>query len=282
MTVRTLRRTRYVGRDLTGAREALDARARAGHDVVGWEATTLRSIAADLAGIAVCDAGLVEGDDVVLVECTGEALDGAITDGELDAAQWAVHSARLGFRQAVHDAVLTLRAAGVVPAVLAAAADAETARLLAVVLRRYIARLDARGVADPARLLEVALRVFDDEAPVVLADARLVLAAGLRPRGLLARLRDRLLAYGAEREAPDTGDDAPLALDPAARDWTIARAASPDAEVRRVLRDAIAAGRPWDTIELAVSDVDSYACAVHAVCSSLDVPVSPAPGWAVR
>ena len=271
------RRALLVARSLPAGRETLAARARAGDDTTGWEPVTLRALAAPLALAALADDGRVEGDDVALVEATGAALDGALADGALDAVTWRSHAARLGFRTALHDAVQSLRVAGVAPSMLGDV-PGEVAALLAVVLARYEDELARRALADPAHLVATALAAFDDEAPWVLGDARVVLAAGLRPTGLLARLAERLLAHGAEREAGDDGGAAPLALDPAARDWTIRRAATPDDEFRAVLRAHIASGRPLDELEVAVADVDTWGAAIHATCVRLGAPCTLAAG----
>lgn len=274
-----LRRTLLVGRDLTGARELLAALARAGEDTTGWEATTLRSLAAALARTTLADEGRVEGDDVALVEASGAALDACLADGRLARRQWHEHAARLGFRSALHDAVGLVRMAGVPPAVLRDAAQHATASLLATVLAAYEDELARRGLADPAHVFAVALRAFDIEAPMLFGgDTRLVLVAGLRPTGLGHELATRLLTFGAEREPVDGGGDAPLDLTSCAKSWTIRRAATPDDEVRAVLRDALARGVRWDDLELAVSDHDEYAVAARSICLRLGIPLTCTAG----
>ncbi|MCU0625559.1 MAG: hypothetical protein MUF21_03605 [Gemmatimonadaceae bacterium] len=273
-------RTLFVARDLTTARDQLDARALAGEDMLGWEPATLRTIAAALAAAPLADERRDACDDIALVECTGAALDGAIAARAI-APSWRAHAARLGFRDALHGALMELRGAGVGVAMLHELPEHAIAALLAATLARYEATLAERGLADPAHVTATALAAFDDEAPFALGDARIVVQGGLRADGLAGALLDRLLAFGAAREPHDTGGDAPHDAT-RGRDWTLRCAATPDDEVRAVLRDALARGLRWDAIELAVSDVGTWSVAAHAVCTTLGVPLTIAPGLPLR
>jgi len=269
-----LERKLLLGPDLNYGRELLFALARRTGGWLGWEPATLRSIADDLAFVPLASTGGRAADDVDITSLLDRALDECLAEGMLSPA-FAEHGRKLGIRAAVRDAVLALRVAGVTADQVRRVTDRESpAGQLPVVMERFAALLDAAGLVDPAGLFESALRSFDAEAPFVL-DGLIVVAPGLRPRGLarqlLERLGERTLAL------PEPTADGPL-LAPGVTP-ALFYAASPADEVREVLRRVLAEeDATWDQVEIVTTDPDTYGVALHGLALRDEVPLTALTG----
>ncbi|HEY5087191.1 MAG TPA: hypothetical protein VII66_07555, partial [Gemmatimonadaceae bacterium] len=155
---------RLIGPDVAYGRELLVALARRTGGWIGWEATSLRRIAGEIAFVPLHAAGIRVGDDVEIRVLVNRALDQAIEAGNVS-ADFAALGRSLGFRQALRDSVLELRIAGITPAALHAATVAGSpAREVAAIMREYDAILSETGTADSAAVFRMALDHFDDEA----------------------------------------------------------------------------------------------------------------------
>ena len=204
-----------VGPDLSWGRELLFALARRTGGWVGWESVTLKGIAADLAFVAMAEAGITNASDIELGAITDEAL--ALAKGARKlTAPFARLAGGLGFRDAVRDAVLSLRTAGLSPDEVRARAP--RASDIAAVLEQYERLLTEKRLADPARLFRLALEQFDAESAYTLAPV-IALAPDLRTAGLPGALRKRLVECGARvlEGDPAHGLDSPWAQD--AESW---------------------------------------------------------------
>ncbi|MFN2431522.1 MAG: PD-(D/E)XK nuclease family protein [Gemmatimonadota bacterium] len=181
-----------VCRDRGEGRELLRALALRTGGWLGWEPTTLRDLAAELAFVTLADRGLRVLDEIELGAVTDAALDRIVhLQGERSRLRGVADAP--GFRRAVAGAIEALRLTGWTARELRGFArrNAKLAEI-ALVLGEYEAELERRSGVDAAGQLGVAMEVFDAELPFL--DARLVLSPGLGTRGrageLLARLRE--------------------------------------------------------------------------------------------
>lgn len=287
-------RNRGVGREL------VRALAVGGTPWIGLEPTTPGELARDLVALDLAREGLAPVDDLDQRALLDEAIDETVgAEGEDALASLAEG---VGFRDAVANAVLALRLAGVPPRELSAAAIADPARrrLLRAVLSGYTGRLDEEGRIDPAGILARAIARLEEGAP--LPAGRVLLMADLPTRGLAGRWV-RLLAEGGAGVLPMdpvTGlDPPPIVGEPAAKgsasrlSWLhavddaldgdepeieIFAAADPEAELREVLRRVVASGRSWDEVEIVAVDPVAYGCALDSLATRLGVPVTYAVG----
>ena len=296
---------RLIGPDVIYGRELLTALARRTGGWIGWEATSLRNIAGEIAFVPLDGAGFRVGGDVEIRVLVNRALEHAIDDGALafDVARLA-HSP--GFRQALRDSVLELRMAGVSAASLDAAAHAASpARAVAAVTRRYESILAEAHVADSAAVFRAALDNFDDEARFCVP-GRLFLSPALVERGLPGALLEKLIAHGAlvldgdiavdgmvpargalrraaPARTPDGGARSTLLawammssvpasddprLDLSAAEVDMFAASTPSEELREVLRRVIAEGLRWDEVEIVSTDVDAYGTVLEVLCQT--------------
>ena len=262
-----------IGPTRNWGREALLALARLNGGWIGWEPMTLRLVAQELAFVAMSAQGVETGDDIRLDALRDAALDEAVA-GRRTRPEFARLAGGVGFRKAVRDAVAQLRVAGVPPGRLGALDP--RARDVATVLEAYERRLHAANLADPARLFQMALDAFEDEAPFILP-AVIVIAPSVRDGGLPGRLLGRLADLGAVRIAGEVplDDDNPI-LPPhfANRPGDAAsffRAATPADEVREVLRRIVEEQLPFDQVELVTTDPDTYAVAFECVAAPLGI-----------
>ncbi|MGE0353542.1 MAG: PD-(D/E)XK nuclease family protein [Gemmatimonadales bacterium] len=304
------RRT-LLGPDINWGREVLRTLARETGGWIGWRAATLRSLADELAFVPMAARERRAGDDVEIAALVNRALDQELEAGKLS-VRFARHGMGLGFRQAVRDAVLELRAAGVDADRVAEQADRHGAGPdLARVLAAYTRLLAEVRLEDAAGVFRNALEHFDEQAPVTL-DREICIAPALVARGLPGRLLERLLQHGATvlpaDPIPGTAASAasaearagatppagsgpatalsylhdptglPTALSPLTADLDLFFAATPADEVREVLRRALAEGRRWDEVELAVTDPDRYGLLVEGICARLGIPFSSLHG----
>ncbi|MBX6331324.1 MAG: PD-(D/E)XK nuclease family protein [Gemmatimonadaceae bacterium] len=193
---------RLVGPDVNFGREWLITLARATGGWIGWEATTVRGIAEELAFVPLAERGVRGGSDVEIGALVNHAFDRARAAGRLGAHAVALERA-LGFRHAVRDAILELRVAGVSAADVRQCAEAGSpAADLPAILVEYERLLAEHHLTDPAGILRAAIEHFDREARYVL-DGPVFLAPSLALRGLPGQLVERLLAHGARVLAAD-------------------------------------------------------------------------------
>ena len=159
-----------------------------------------------------------------------------------------------------------------------------TAADLGRILDAYVGLLREQKLLDPADLFRLALDVFDEEAPFVLAP-HLVVAGELSLRGIRGRLVGKLLDRGAvvlQEERPRQPTPPLVAASLAAphtsasADPAPARAifcaASPSIELREALRRALAAGLSWSDVEIAATSEDDYGVELEALTSHLGIP----------
>ena len=301
-------RKRLLGVDVNHGRELLLALGHRRGGWVGWEATTLRGLADELAFVALSERGVRMASDVELGALVTAAFERAVTAG-LVREQFAEMGRRRGFRVAVQDALLELRMAGVAPAALRAAASLDSpAAQLAPLLAAYESELAESRVADPAEVFRTALTDFDAQAPFVL-DGVTALVPLLPWRGLTGALVTRLRGHGAilldvDRAMPRTDSPHTAAFaspllaaldDDCARSvlgWSLASrvpdadhplfdrtlatvdlfaAATPSDELREIGRRTLAENLRWDDVEIVATDPDTYAIALDALCQQLGI-----------
>jgi hypothetical protein len=265
-----------VCRDVNHGRELLASLARRTGGWMGWEPTTLGSIARDLAFTALGRGGLRSASDLEIAAVADAALMTVVT-GSPVRHPFADLTASVGFRGAVRDALLELRVAGISAAqLMSVAAGGSSARQIAAVLEAYESRLAGLRLVDAGGILATGIEAFDLESSFALPEL-VVLVPGLTARGLAAALLRRVIARGAvPLNAPGSSSQAPY--DAAQVELDVFRAATPADEVREVVRRIRAEGRAWDEVELVVTDPDSYAIALDALAAQLDIPVTILPG----
>ncbi|MFN2324652.1 MAG: PD-(D/E)XK nuclease family protein [Gemmatimonadales bacterium] len=248
---------------LNWGREWLRVLARQEGAWVGWEPMTLRALAGELALVPLEMADQRVATDVALEVVVGAATSVALAAGQVRGPLRDLASTG-GTRQAIVDAVLELRSAGISPDELCTVATGPTVASLAAILECYLEELATRQLADPARVFEMALEHFAIEAPQVLP-AVVVLAPGLSPRGLPAQLAQRLAAHGG---IPLASAGAAYPAAPAVPGLACFRAATPSDELREALRRAAEHGWPDDQVELVTTDPDAHGVALDALCRS--------------
>lgn len=260
--------------DLNYGRELLVALARRTGGWLGWEPTTLRTIAEELAFVPLATAGRRAADDVEIASLLDRALDLCLARKRLRPA-FSEHGAKLGIRAAVRDAVLSLRVAGVSAETVQRLTDRDTpAGQIPPVMDEFAALLAAAGLADPAGLFACALQSFDAEAPFVL-DGPIVVVPGLRPRGLLGQLLERL--RDRCHVLSESDPEGPLFASDVLPD--LFHADTPADEVREVLRRVLAEpDLTWDQVEIVTTDPDTYGVALHGLAMRSDIPLTALTG----
>jgi CRISPR/Cas system-associated exonuclease Cas4 (RecB family) len=283
-------------------RELLRRLARRGEGWVGFEVTTPRALALRVVGPRLAAEGLTPIDGFARQALLDEALDGALRSAP-DASLGEL-SEGVGFREAVHGAVLTLRAADLSPTEVRARRfrSLSRKRFLARVLERYEGVLRERHAADGATIYRLATEELGQgaESGRLLGAAVLLLLPGIGLRGLAGRFVKALVDIGAQ----------PLPTDPTvglqASDgilWAEAEPSTPLAylhapdrapgmgagiemfhaasitdELREALRRVVEAGRRWDEVELITPSPSAYGSALHALASRLSIPVTYGAG----
>lgn len=296
-----LDRKLLVCRSVGEGRELLRALGRHVGSWIGWEITTPRRLAMELAAPELSAEGLSVADAYE---------EEAAVDAALDAALEAAAHAPLrelaetpGFRQAVVNAVEALRLAGVDAEALARAGGSPRVRsLVADVLTGYTEALGARGLVDTAGVVRRALQGLDGDAA---ADpTRVYLVPGLSRRGVTGRLATELLNRGAHplRSDPVEGleppsvvwapapEPAPLSALPEGRledapgvaEVDLFAASGPAEEIREVLRRVMAVGLRWDDVEIVATDPVVYGGALHVLAERLGIRASYAVGLPVE
>jgi ATP-dependent helicase/nuclease subunit B len=282
------------------ARELLLTLARTTGGWIGWEATTLRELAEELAFTRIGRDKLKPASDAEVAALVNEAISAAHTAGEFSDGTAALIDGP-GLRTRLRDSVLELRTAGIAPAEVARLADglnAPATRDVATTLRHYERLLAERGLVDPAELFHLALAEFDEESQFVF-DGPVVIASGMRAGGLPGRLVERLIEHGATV----LPDDLPDGLEPPPRvvagergssqphpvlrsalarttqaerpevekhPVEIFHAATPTTEILEVFRRAAAEGLRYDEVEIVTTDPDTYGIALDSVARQID------------
>jgi CRISPR/Cas system-associated exonuclease Cas4 (RecB family) len=266
-----LARKLLVAPDITWGWETIVALARRRRGTVGWEATTLLGIAEDLAFTEIAHRGLRRATDVQLGTLVNRAIAVASAEGTVGSG-FAELASGLGFRRAVKDALLTLRAAGVSAEKVQCSVERHSpAWDSASVLLAYEALLSRSVLLDPAGMLQLALERFDDEARFVMAEQTL-LAAELAPHGLARTLMDRLIAAGATVLPESVPRHVQAPARTAASELDLFVASSPGNELLEVLRRVVKDGRRWDEVEIVTTDRDTYGIALDALCQREGIP----------
>ena len=275
---------------------------------IGFEVTTPRPLALRLARASMERFGQTALDAFEEQSILDQALDSALVAeggglGEL--------SEGVGFRERVHEAVVTLRLAGIGPRELDAARLADWRKRLFIVrvLQRYERLVAERGRADTATVMQHGIDALEDaggQLPVALGADVVLLLPGLGTRGLTGRLIAALGARGARVLEADAvfGLDAPpsvlwnrrsepapgsclyepetSSLEAESLEIDLFRAAGVNDELREVLRRIAQSGLRWDQVEIVTADPASYGSALHAISARLAIPVTYAVGLPIE
>ena len=155
-----LARKVLIAPTINWGREALLALARRTGGWIGWEAATLRSVAGELALVPLDERGVRIAGDVEIAALVDRALGEAVAAREVS-PRFASLAGGLGFREAVRDAVLELRTAGIAPTLVRkrAARDAP-AYDVATVLARFEVLLEEQRLADTAAVFRSAIEAL--------------------------------------------------------------------------------------------------------------------------
>ena len=289
-------------RTIGEGRELLRAVAARGVSWLGWEVSTPSRLALRIAAPDLARRGLAVADDFDQEAGVDLALEAALDRRRGHAL--AALGETPGFRQAVAGAVRELRLAGIDATRLRAAPASTPAvrDLLADVLDAYAAWLADGGRAGLDDVMRWAATRVTEEGGQVLGGQLVFLAPGLPLAGAAGALVRALRDAGADAlRADPVTVDAPAGTlwDPApepapltalfddvvpAEDPGLAlfAASGPADEIREVLRRVVAAGLPWDQVEIVATDPVVYGGALHALAQRLHVPVSFAVGLPVE
>ncbi len=293
-------------------RELLRSLALSGVPWLGWEPLSLRQLALTVAGGALAVAELRVADAFDVMAVVDAAIDEAVAEGGARPFRGGVPGP---YRDPIRRSVETLRAAGLGASALRRAESGDgRLDLLARVLERYEAGLSASALVDGPGLLARAEEALGaGGVPEALAGARLHLLPGLDAGGVAGRLVARLMELGARVLETDATPGAPTpahtvwaapAEPEGGLSWLSTRldgalppsleagglpgglhlfaAATPADEVREVLRRVVAAGVPWDRVEIIATDADVYGNALDGLARRLGIPVSYAEGLDIR
>ena len=297
-----------VGRTRGEAHELLRQLARLHSSWIGFEATTLRPLALEIASPSLAADGILVLDAFEERAILDEAVDRVLLPEPPRRFERLVDS--VGFREALAQSIRTLRLVGIEPDRMrdARVADPEKIGVLAAILTEYEGQLRSARRADDAAVLARALRGLRSAIEVGTAspldDRKIFLLPGLHLRGLAGRFVGHLEQLGAE--VLETDPVVGLAV-PRAVLWRPGRAQSPLSylhappsspapldevprlfaagsiadELREVLRRVVAEGRRWDEVEIVTTDPQAYGSALHALAQQLSIRVTFAVGLPV-
>ena len=289
-------------RSIGEGRELLRALATSGRSWLGWEITTPRRLALDLAGPRLLARGLTLADDFDQEAGVDTALHDALAD-DPDSPLARLGEAT-GFRDAIAGAIRELDLAGVGPDRLRGtpASNVRLRDLLARVLEGQRAWLAGKDLVSVGDILRLAADEVGAGAHRSLEDSLLFMVPGLPSAGATGELVEALDALGARTleadpvtiQPPPTirwaaaDESAPLGgllgdrptCDGA--DLDLFAASGPAEEVREVVRRIAAAGLAWDEAEIIATDPVVYGGALHALGQRLGIPVSFAVGLPVE
>ena len=289
-------RPRGVGREL------LHRLATAGQAWLGFRVQTPWELSAEIAAGELARRGLSLIDRFEEIALIDQAID-EVLEGKAGAVLRGLGDA-VGFRNALAGAVRELRLAGIDGDAIARAKleDAAKKKALAAIQRAYETALREAGRADRADLLRAATIAL--EASAALPADRFYLVPGMHLRGLRGEFLAALQRRGAEvlETDPVVGLEQPAALlygrqeQPAGRlsylyaveqapapgaradlftpevgelQIELFAAASPVDELREVLRRVMAAGLPWDDVEVIATDPVVYGTALDSIAPRL-------------
>jgi ATP-dependent helicase/nuclease subunit B len=283
-------------------RELLHALAQAGCGWLGFRVQTPRDLAKELAAPSLAEAELTPIDGFEELALLDEAIDAV---RRKPAGEAVAHLGDLlGFRTALAESIRELRLAGLDASDVARIALAEPGKgdALAAIQNHYETALEQQSLVDLTGVLRHAVEGLG-EGHAALAAQRVYLVPGMPSGGLRGALLEGLLRGGAEVLPGDSvvGLDAPRttilsAFDPSptsdfsylyavedapaptpAEDPStpcddhiqLFAAASPADEIREVLRRVMAAGIPWDSVEIVATDRIAYGTALDSIAPHL-------------
>lgn len=260
-----------VAPSLPVGHQILERLAREGHPWMNLRVETVRSLAHGLVGADLAREGLrllSRAQALALVEqaCT-EALTEKSYFGPLRSLP--------GFHRAVQRTFDELRAAGISPAALPAAAfhDARKRRELKAILGRYEAALTNGRFVDAAEVLRRAVEAAAPAAPDT--------AIYLLPEGQdLAAVERALLERVAGSRLMSLASDAPSEWARNARNATLLRAVGEENEIREAFRRILAGGIAFDDVEILYTDSTTYPALAWELSREHDVPCTFAAGVA--
>jgi RecB family exonuclease len=279
-------------------RELLRALSLSGRAWVGWSPMSLRQLAHEVVAVDVARRGLRTADGFDVMEVVDRAIDSVEEAGVASPFPGGVPAA---YRDPLRRTVEALRQAGLSgPGVATAAGSDPKLRLLAAVLSAYEAELGERGLLDGPALVALAADAVRSGARW---DARVFLLPGLGLRGEEGRLVRALMDRGATVLATDpvSGLDPPTgrlwaaspgmggplsrlhAADggPPPGELDLFAAATPADELREVIRRVMAAGIPWDRVEIVATDSAIYGTALDGLARRLGIPATHSAGLPV-
>jgi hypothetical protein len=294
-----LERKLVVAASPAQGRELLGSLARCGTAWIGWEPTSLRQLALDLASPGLVAAGVHRADEFDLMRLVDGAMDAVHGRG----GAFTQVIASPGLRGAAHRAVATLRGGGITPDALRAAGSTPAHQALAEVLSEYERLLAAERREDGAGLLRRAVEALEGGA-AALPECRIYLVPGLDRCGLAGRLVSALLQTGRVdvlETDPVVGVESPVttlwreAAEPVGRlsflhapdqapagsqapELRFFAAATPVDELREVLRQVLGRGLSWDEVEIVATDAFTYGPALDGLARRLRIPVTHAAG----
>ncbi|MGI9628977.1 MAG: PD-(D/E)XK nuclease family protein [Longimicrobiales bacterium] len=293
-----------VGRTRGEGKEFLRQVALRGVSWAGMNVTTLRPLAMEIAATRLAEdrLNLIDPfDEQALVE---QAIDEVLAGGQRKRFHELIN--KVGFREAVRNSVSALRLGGVHVGRLAVASidDSEKQSLVTSILGRFEHLLDAGGWVDTASVLEMAEETARENGLGSLQGTEMYFIPGLSGRGVVGRFARTLESAGATLLKTDSveGLKVPKAmlLDVAPPENPLSylhgvrryvgpppeieffSAASMYDELRGVLRRVVSRGARWDEVEVITPDPSAYGSALHALGSSLGIPVTFAVGLPVE
>lgn len=296
-----LARKLVVGRTRGGVRELLRQVARTGLSWSGFEPTTVRPLALEIAGGGLAEAGLRLIDDFDARALVDRAIDEVLSRGSYGRLSDLADGA--GLRDRIYGTVIAFRMAGVGPGRLGASNMSDPTRRLALtgILDRYEAGLEQGALADSATVLRMATEMVVGGVWQPAANTRVYLLPELSLSGLTGRFLHALEGTGASRvltdpvvglAVPETrlwSAGPPSAAgswlhDPESRpdypepsgdlDIRLFSAAGVAEELKEVLRRVMELGVAWDEVEIITPDPGVYGSALHALCERTSVPVT--------
>jgi ATP-dependent helicase/nuclease subunit B len=287
-----------VGSRPAEGRELLRALSLSGRAWVGWSPMSLRQLAHEVVAVDVARRGLRTADGFDVMAVVDRAIDAVEEAGVASPFPRGVPAA---YRDPLRRTVEALRQAGLSgPRVATAAGSDPKLRLLAAVLSAYEAELGERGLLDGPALMALAADAIRSGARW---DARVFLLPGLGLRGEQGRLVRALMDRGATVLATDPvsgleappgrlwaaspGPGGPLSRlhapdgGPPPRELDLFAAATPADELREVIRRVMAAGIPWDRVEIVATDSATYGTALDGLARRLGIPATHSAGLPV-
>ena len=183
-------------------RELLRALAAAGTPWIGWEVTSLRSLATELIALELARTGARVADEFDLLALTDAAIDRCILRGAAGPFGAATEGA---YRDAIRHSLEQLRMGGIAPDDIHRACAGAEPKLAAIaeILADYETLLAESRMLDRAAVLARAAAAVESGAAAI-PDARLYLLPGQAARGVAAALVRALMGdAGAEVVASD-------------------------------------------------------------------------------